>query len=246
MRLGTLGSVALVANVCGAPFFHKYPSTGSLVPAPRHSDTSRCRRSKYHMPELSLQGVRVNGKPRERIAFTVRVSRMIDFVQQENAGDFDPPIPSSTLNASSMLPGLRACTRFPSWRHTLSNTFLALRNPTSFFHTSSPLFLTLNQAIRRKAPQVKKRPRAPLLQQNPFKKGVVNQIFIAKPKKPNSAKRKVAKVTLSNGETVQAYIQGEGHNLQEHSVVLVRGGRAQDLPGVRCAFCFVGVGSGVE
>jgi len=62
---------------------------------------------------------------------------------------------------------------------------------------------------------------------------MVNQIFIAKPQKPNSAKRKVAKVTLSNGETVQAYIQGEGHNLQEHSVVLVRDGRAQDLPGVR-------------
>ena len=98
------------------------------------------------------------------------------------------------------------------------------------------MFLTLNQAIRRKVPQVKKRPTAPLLQTNPFKKGVVNQIFIAKPKKPNSAKRKVARVTLSNGETVQAYIQGEGHNLQEHSVVLVRGGRAQDLPGVRYVF----------
>lgn len=138
-----------------------------------------------------------------------------------------------------MLSGLQACTRLSSWHHTLSNTFLTLRNPTSLFHTSSPLFLTLNQAIRRKVPQVKKRPTAPLLQRNPFKKGVVNQIFIAKPKKPNSAKRKVAKVTLSNGETVQAYIQGEGHNLQEHSVVLVRGGRAQDLPGVRCVFCFV-------
>ncbi|KAF9783315.1 mitochondrial 30S ribosomal protein S12 [Thelephora terrestris] len=132
-----------------------------------------------------------------------------------------------------MLPGLRAYAGFSSWHHALSNTFLTLRNPTSLFHTSSPVFVTLNQAIRRKLPQVKKRPTAPLLQRNPFKKGVVNQIFIAKPKKPNSAKRKVAKVTLSNGETVQAYIQGEGHNLQEHSVVLVRGGRAQDLPGVR-------------
>ena len=100
----------------------------------------------------------------------------------------------------------------------------------SLFHTSSPTFLTLNQAIRRRVPQVKQRPTAPLLQDNPFKKGVVNQIFIAKPKKTNSAKRKVAKVTLSNGETVQAYIQGDGHN--EHSIVFVRG--AQDLPGVRC------------
>ena len=147
-----------------------------------------------------------------------------------------------------MLSGLRAHTRLSSWHHTLSNTFLTLRNPTSLFHTSSPAFLTHNQAIRRKVPQVKKRPTAPLLQNNPFKKGVVNQIFIAKPKKPNSAKRKVAKVTLSNGETVQAYIQGEGHNLQEHSVVLVRGGRAQDLPGVRCVFCsrVRGLGPGVN
>ena len=136
-----------------------------------------------------------------------------------------------------MLSRLRACAGLSSWRHTLSNTFLTLQNPSFHFHTSSPSFLTLNQAIRRKVPQVKKRPTAPLLQNNPFRKGVVNQIFIAKPKKPNSAKRKVARVTLSNGETVQAYIQGEGHNLQEHSVVLVRGGRAQDLPGVRCVFC---------
>jgi len=142
-----------------------------------------------------------------------------------------------TPSASSMLSGLRAPAGFSSWHHALSTTFHTLRSPTSLFHTSSPVFLTLNQAIRRKVPQVKKRPTAPLLQNNPFKKGVVNQIFIAKPKKPNSAKRKVAKVTLSNGETVQAYIQGEGHNLQEHSVVLVRGGRAQDLPGVRCVFC---------
>lgn len=143
-----------------------------------------------------------------------------------------------------MLSSLRASNGLSSWRSTFSNTFLTLRNPASLFHTSSPVFVTLNQAIRRKGPQVKKRPTAPLLQQNPFKKGVVNQIFIAKPKKPNSAKRKVARVTLSNGETVQAYIQGEGHNLQEHSVVLVRGGRAQDLPGVRCVFRFALVGLG--
>ena len=65
------------------------------------------------------------------------------------------------------------------------------------------------------------------------KKGVVSQIFVMKPKKPNSAKRKVARVKLTSGKTLHAYISGEGHNLQEHSVVLVRGGRAQDLPGVR-------------
>jgi small subunit ribosomal protein S12 len=105
---------------------------------------------------------------------------------------------------------------------------------TNSFHTSPASFLTLNQSIRRKPPQIKKKPKSPLLKNNPAKKGVVSQIYIQKPKKPNSAKRKVARVKLSNGETVQAYIQGEGHNLQEHSVVLVRGGRAQDLPGVRC------------
>ena len=70
---------------------------------------------------------------------------------------------------------------------------------------------------------------------------MINQNFIAKPKKPNSAKRKV---TLSNGETVQAYIQGEGHNLHEHSVLFVRGGRAQDFSGVKCVFRFVVVGIG--
>jgi len=145
-----------------------------------------------------------------------------------------------------MLSGLRARAGLSSWHHTLSATLLTLRSPASLFHSSSPAFLTLNQAIRRKVPQVKKRPTAPLLQNNPFKKGVVNQIFIAKPKKPNSAKRKVAKVTLSNGETVQAYIQGEGHNLQEHSVVLVRGGRAQDLPGVRCVLCSTVKGFGLR
>lgn len=132
------------------------------------------------------------------------------------------PIPAHTV----MFSILRACAAKP-W-----STFGLMR--TSPFHTTSPTLLTLNQAMRRKPPQVKKKPRAPLLQNNPAKKGVVNQIYIQKPKKPNSAKRKVARVKLSNGETVQAYIQGEGHNLQEHSVVLVRGGRAQDLPGVRC------------
>lgn len=65
------------------------------------------------------------------------------------------------------------------------------------------------------------------------------QVFTTKPKKPNSAKRKVARVKLTTGKTIQAYIPGEGHNLQEHSVVLVRGGRTQDLPGLRFAFAFV-------
>ena len=87
--------------------------------------------------------------------------------------------------------------------------------------------------MRRKKPQKAKLSNSPLLNKAPQRKGVCSQIFIMKPKKPNSAKRKVARVKLSTGKTVMAYIQGEGHNLQEHSVVLVRGGRTQDLPGVR-------------
>jgi len=82
----------------------------------------------------------------------------------------------------------------------------------------------------------KKRTRAPFsasLEQNPMKKGVCLRVFTTKPKKPNSAFRKVARVRLSNKETVSAYIPGEGHNLQRHSVVLVRGGQVKDLPGVK-------------
>ncbi|KAI0051394.1 ribosomal protein S12 [Auriscalpium vulgare] len=104
---------------------------------------------------------------------------------------------------------------------------------TRAFHPSPSVSATLNQAMRRKKPKRQQVARAPLLEKNPQKKGVCVQIFIAKPKKPNSAKRKVARVKLTSGKTVQAYVPGEGHNLQEHSVVLVRGGRAQDLPGVR-------------
>ena len=74
--------------------------------------------------------------------------------------------------------------------------------------------------------------KSPLLDVCPQRKGVCTRLIITKPKKPNSAKRKIARVKLSNGNTVLAYIPGEGHNLQEHSVVLVRGGNTKDLPGV--------------
>lgn len=102
------------------------------------------------------------------------------------------------------------------------------------FHASPSVARTLNQSLRNK-PKPKKRFKinAPLLEDGPQRKGVISQIFIMKPKKPNSAKRKVARVKLTTGKQTMAYIQGEGHNLQEHSVVLVRGGRTQDLPGVR-------------
>ncbi|TDL23190.1 ribosomal protein S12 [Rickenella mellea] len=102
--------------------------------------------------------------------------------------------------------------------------------------TPFPLFsrnMTLNQTMRKKPVKKKKNPRSPALEGCYQKKGVCTLLTTMKPKKPNSAQRRVARVKLSTGKTVFAYIPGEGHNLQEHSVVLVRGGRAQDLPGVR-------------
>ncbi|CCM03527.1 uncharacterized protein FIBRA_05661 [Fibroporia radiculosa] len=101
------------------------------------------------------------------------------------------------------------------------------------FHPSPLAAVTLNQSTRRKPPQKKNRHTSPLLEGNTQKKAVISSVFIMKPKKPNSAKRKVARVKLTSGKTLHAYIPGEGHTLQEHGVVLVRGGRAQDLPGVR-------------
>ncbi len=92
---------------------------------------------------------------------------------------------------------------------------------------------TINQLVRkpRKAPVYKDK--SPALKQNPFRRGVCTRVYTTTPKKPNSALRKVARVRLSSGIEVTAYIPGEGHNLQEHSIVLVRGGRVKDLPGVR-------------
>ncbi|THH11651.1 hypothetical protein EW145_g507 [Phellinidium pouzarii] len=111
-------------------------------------------------------------------------------------------------------------------------SILNVLQPTSPFLLQSRS-MTLNQAMRRKPKRKAKLPSSPALEGNYQRKGVCTQVFIMKPKKPNSANRKVARVKLSTGKTIMAYIQGEGHNLQEHSVVLVKGGRAQDLPGVR-------------
>ncbi|KXN72819.1 ribosomal protein S12 [Conidiobolus coronatus NRRL 28638] len=91
---------------------------------------------------------------------------------------------------------------------------------------------TLNQVIRGCRKTQPKKTNSPALEGNPQQKGVCVKVYTTKPKKPNSAVRKVAKVRLSNGRTVICYIPGEGHNLQEHSVVLVRGGAVPDLPGV--------------
>ncbi len=92
---------------------------------------------------------------------------------------------------------------------------------------------TINQLIRNPRKPRKQRSKAPALEGNPQKRGVCIRVYTTTPKKPNSALRKVAKVRLSNGREIIAYIPGEGHNLQEHSVVLVRGGRVKDLPGVK-------------
>ena len=92
---------------------------------------------------------------------------------------------------------------------------------------------TINQLIRHGRKSVEAKDKAPALRANPLKRGVCTRVYTTTPKKPNSALRKVAKVRLTNGFEVTAYIPGVGHNLQEHSIVLVRGGRVKDLPGVR-------------
>lgn len=92
---------------------------------------------------------------------------------------------------------------------------------------------TINQLIRKPRKQQPNRTKSPVLEACPFKRGVCLIVKTMTPKKPNSALRKIARVRLSNGKEITAYIPGEGHNLQEHSIVLVRGGRVRDLPGVR-------------
>ena len=92
---------------------------------------------------------------------------------------------------------------------------------------------TINQLVRKGRTAVRKRNKVPALDKSPQKRGVCTRVYTTTPKKPNSALRKVARVKLTNGQEVSAYIPGEGHNLQEHSVVLIRGGRVKDLPGVR-------------
>ncbi len=92
---------------------------------------------------------------------------------------------------------------------------------------------TLNQLVRHGRKKVTKKTKAPALGDCPQRRGVCTRVYTTTPKKPNSALRKVARVRLTNGFEVTAYVPGEGHNLQEHSIVLIRGGRVKDLPGVR-------------
>jgi len=92
---------------------------------------------------------------------------------------------------------------------------------------------TISQLVRKGRSQLKNRTKSPALQCSPQKRGVCTRVYTTTPKKPNSALRKVARVRLTNGIEVTSYIPGVGHNLQEHSVVMIRGGRVKDLPGVR-------------
>ena len=92
---------------------------------------------------------------------------------------------------------------------------------------------TINQLVRKGRDPQKAKSKVPAMEQNPQKRGVCTRVYTTTPKKPNSALRKVARVRLTSGIEITAYIPGVGHNLQEHSIVLVRGGRVKDLPGVR-------------
>ncbi|PVH17376.1 ribosomal protein S12 [Candidozyma duobushaemuli] len=116
-----------------------------------------------------------------------------------------------------------------------SNVQLAKLSVPSVVSQCQKRYATLNQIRSGKQgfPTKPNVPKAPHLQGNPFKKGVVVRVMILKPKKPNSAQRKCCRVRLSTGNVISALIPGEGHNVQEHHVVLVRGGRVQDLPGVK-------------
>lgn len=146
-------------------------------------------------------------------------------------------------SAEAMFAGLRTLARTSQrWGPTLARmtvlphqfTPSILASIPSFrsFHATPSNWVTMNQAMRRKKPKKVENSKSPLLNVCPQRKGVCTSMIIAKPRKPNSAKRKVARVKLSNGKSVMAYIPGEGHNLQEHSVVLVRGGNTKDLPSV--------------
>jgi len=117
----------------------------------------------------------------------------------------------------------------------LNSRFLADRADSVCLYVSQEKFRmsTINQLVRKSRSPKSYKSASPALQNSPQRRGVCTRVYTTTPKKPNSALRKVAKVRLTNGYEVISYIGGEGHNLQEHSVVLIRGGRVKDLPGVR-------------
>ncbi len=121
------------------------------------------------------------------------------------------------------------------WHLTLNTNYRTYRIYKSYLASYSlrNFMPTINQLIKKSRVKPVMRNKVPALQRQPLKRGVCVKVYTTTPKKPNSALRKVARVRLSNGFEVTAYIPGEGHNLQEHSVVMIRGGRVKDLPGVR-------------
>lgn len=144
---------------------------------------------------------------------------------------FHSPFQTSLLSPFRSL-SLRSATAASSSSSIASSSRLSI--PSHCFSTSSPSQVTYRQVLRgARKPHRPPVNRTPALEGAPFVKGVCSKIFTTKPKKPNSAIRKCARVRCSNGRFVTAYIPGEGHNLQEHSIVLLRGGRVQDVPGVR-------------
>ncbi|KAG2164470.1 ribosomal protein S12 [Aureobasidium pullulans] len=137
------------------------------------------------------------------------------------------------LNLFTRLFRLPATAR-PSFSVLSSSLRTPIASSPRAFSTSSPFSATYNQVMRGcRVAQRARKPTSPQLKDRPEMKGVCVRVGITKPKKPNSGERKVARVRLSNGRVVTAYIPGEGHNVQQHSVVLVRGGRSQDCPGVK-------------
>ncbi|SCU92846.1 LAFA_0F13256g1_1 [Lachancea sp. 'fantastica'] len=132
--------------------------------------------------------------------------------------------------AVSRIVSYSAIPRLPLLRQSMS-PMLGISRSISI---STPRWATLNQIKRGvEPPKRKKATVSPDLYQCPLRKGVVLRVMVLKPKKPNSAQRKACRVRLTNGKMISAYIPGEGHNAQEHSIVFVRGGRCQDLPGVK-------------
>ena len=121
------------------------------------------------------------------------------------------------------------------WHLTLNTNYRTYKIYKSYLSSYSlrNFIQTINQLIKKSRVKPVMRNKVPALQRQPLKRGVCVKVYTTTPKKPNSALRKVARVRLSNGFEVTAYIPGEGHNLQEHSVVMIRGGRVKDLPGVR-------------
>jgi small subunit ribosomal protein S12 len=135
------------------------------------------------------------------------------------------------LGASSVMSGHPL--KSGRWLDFLHETRLVMSGESWAKRREGSWMPTVNQLIRKPRTAPVKRNKVPAMQQCPQKRGVCTRVYTTTPKKPNSALRKVAKIRLTNGFEVIGYIPGEGHNLQEHSVVMIRGGRVKDLPGVR-------------